>query len=61
MHRRHSYAVTGHPDEPHQPLVSRFNCRLQRAARAHRFAPLIRVDKVVQLPKIDGIDLKTLD
>src|SRR5439155_7252210 len=60
MHRRHRHTVTGHSDEPHQPLASRFNCRLQRAARAHRFAPLILVDNVMQLPEIDGIDLQAL-
>src|SRR5579862_3742708 len=61
MHRGDLRAVTGDADKPHQPLRSRFDQRLERAACSQSRRPFILGDQVVHLDQIDLIDAQPLE
>ena len=61
MHRGDLRAVSGHPDESHQPIGARLDQRFECAMRTERGLPFFFVDQVVQLDQIKLIDLKSFE
>ncbi len=61
MHRGDRETVTRDADEPHETLVARLDCRLDRAAVPQRRLPLDDVNEVVQLDQVDVVDAEPVE
>jgi hypothetical protein len=60
MHRRDTDAMTGHADEPAEPLVTCSGHRLHDPTHGERLVPLVGFDKIVQLDEVDAVDTHSL-
>jgi hypothetical protein len=60
VHPGDAGAVAGHTDVAHQPLVTGPGQCLDGAAGAVGDLPLARLDQVVELDEVDGVDLEAL-